>query len=191
MTELRREAWGPHGDPDRHLSLRELREAHAALPAEDGDLGELKLICRRLPDGRRETPDEVVLSVEEGVPGDGWSRRPPRDPEAQIAVINQQVVELLANGQPVTLSGDNLYVAIDISAENMPTGTRLAVGEARLRVSPKPHNGCAKFHDRFGADALRFVQDSATRHKNLRGIYWQVEDAGRVWVGAPIRVLRD
>ncbi len=187
-TELQREAWGPTGDPERHRSLAELTAAWQAMPADPDDAGELRLICRRLADGRRETPDEVLLSLEEGVPGDGWSRRPPRDPEAQLAVINHALASLLANGQPVTHSGDNLYVRLNLDAANLPTGTRLRIGDAEVTVSPKPHNGCAKFHDRFGADALRFVQASATRHHNLRGIYWVVSRPGRIWAGAPISV---
>lgn len=191
MTALQREAYGPTGDPDCHLSLRELRAAWQDLPAQSADQGRLALICQRRPDGGRDTPDEARLTRAEGLVGDGWSRRPPRDPEAQIAVINHALAQLLANGQPVTHSGDNLYVDLDLAAAHWPTGCRLQVGEAVVMVSPKPHNGCAKFHDRFGADALRFVQDSATRSRNLRGIYWQVVEDGRIWQGAPIRRLTD
>lgn len=187
--KLQREAWGPTGDPACHLSLRALETAWAQFPADDPEQGRLELICQRQPDGSRTTPDEGFLDQEQGLLGDGWYRRPPRNPEAQLAVMHHAVAQLLANGQPITHSGDNLYVQLDISAANLPTGTRLQVGEAEVRVSPMPHNGCAKFHDRFGADALRFVQASATRHCNLRGIYWMVSRSGRVWQGAPIRVL--
>lgn len=186
---LQREAWGPSGNPACHLSLREITERWRQLPREDADLGHIVVICQRLPDGRRETPEAAQLDREQGLVGDGWYRRPPREPQAQLAVMNHQLAQLLANGQPVTHSGDNLYVSLDISAGNLPTGTRLQVGDAQVSVSPKPHNGCAKFHDRFGADALRFVQASASREQNLRGIYWMVIEPGRIWSGAPIRVL--
>ncbi len=186
---LQQEAYGPVGDAACHLSWAELSGAWRGMTYEPEEAGELVLICRRLADGRRETPDEVMLSSEEGVPGDGWARRPPRDPQAQLAVIHYAVARLLANGQPVTHSGDNLYVRLNISAENLPTGSRLQLGDAQVTVSPKPHNGCAKFHDRFGADALRFVQAAATRDQNLRGIYWVVSKPGRVWAGAPITLI--
>jgi MOSC domain-containing protein YiiM len=123
------------------------------------------------------------------VPGDGWTRRPPRDPDAQLAVMQSDVAALIANGQPLTLFGDNLFVELDLSAANLPTGSRLRVGAAIVAVTAKPHNGCAKFDARFGNDALRFVQAKATRHLNLRGIYWNVIEPGAVRRGDPIHVL--
>src|SRR5262249_46849093 len=145
-----------------------------ALAAAPTDAGRLALIVRRRPDGRRELPERARLSPDEGVPGDGWSRRPPRDPEAQLAVMRLDVAELVAHGQPLETFGDNLFVDLDLSAGNLPAGTRLRVGDAQVEVTAKPHNGCSKFRGRFGADALQLVQAAETRHQNLRGIYWKV-----------------
>jgi hypothetical protein len=72
------------------------------------------------------------------VPGDAWSRRPPRDPEAQLAVMRRAVAELIANGQPPSRFGDNLYVDLDLSAPNLPVGTRLRVGEALVEMTAEP-----------------------------------------------------
>jgi para-aminobenzoate synthetase/4-amino-4-deoxychorismate lyase len=160
-----------------------------ALPAAPTDVGRVALIVRRRADGVRETPAEARLTPEEGLPGDGWRRRPPSAPEAQLAVMRRDVGELVADGQPLTLFGDNLVVDLDISAGNLPVGTRLRVGGCTVEVTPKPHNGCAKFQARFGADALRFVQAKETRDRNLRGIYWRVVEPGPVRVGDEIRVL--
>ena len=189
MAELEREAYGPEGDPSRHLPLAELEERLAALPPAPRDAGRLEIIVRRLPDGSRELPERVALDPDVGVPGDGWNRRPPRDPDAQLAVIRRDVAETIANGQSLELFGDNLFVDFDVTAENLPAGTRLAVGDAVVEVTPYPHNGCAKFSARFGNDALRSVQAPATRHRNRRGIYWKVVTAGDAWVGAAVRVL--
>lgn len=190
MTKLAREPYGPKGDPYRHLCLTELRAGLAALPPEpDAERGRVACIVRRLADGGRETLGATELSVELGVPGDGWSRRPPRDPEAQIAVMRNAVARLIANGQDLSLFGDNFFVDFDISAANLPPGSRLRVGAALVEVTPQPHNGCAKFHERFGDDALRFVQAPATRHRNLRGIFWKVLEGGRVRTGDPIAVM--
>jgi MOSC domain-containing protein YiiM len=189
MTELVKEAYGPTGDPSLHRRLCDLEaglRSFAALPA---DTGRLVRIVRRHAGGERERLERVLLSPEKGLPGDGWSRRPPRDPDAQLAVMRRDVAELIANGQPLDLFGDNLFVDFDISAANLPIGARLRVGEATVEVTPKPHNGCSKFHARFGADALRFVAAKATRDLNLRGIYWRVVEAGEVFAGAPIRVV--
>jgi MOSC domain-containing protein YiiM len=147
------------------------------------------LIVRRRPDGVRETPARVQLSPEQGVPGDRWSRRSPEKPDAQLTVMRRDVAEVLANGQPLTVFGDNLFVDLDISAGNLPLGTRLRVGGAVAAVSPKPHDGCQKFRTRFGGDALRCVQARETRSQNRRGIYWTVVEAGEVAVGDPVEVL--
>ncbi|MCA9513230.1 MAG: hypothetical protein KC560_21140 [Myxococcales bacterium] len=188
-TELRKEAFGPEGDPARHLPLDALESGLAALPASPRDAGVLRLVAFRRSDGVRETPARTRLTPGEGVPGDGWARRPPRDPQAQLAVIHHGVAALVANGQPLPHFGDNLYVDLDLSAENLPFGTRLRVGDALVEMTPKPHDGCAKFRQRFGADALRFVQAGPTRPRNLRGVYWRVVEEGAVEVGAPVAVV--
>jgi hypothetical protein len=189
MSELKLEAYGPEGDPSKHLSMEELNAGLEALPAAPRDSGTLELIVRRLPDGSRETPEATRLTLEEGVPGDGWNRRPPRDLEAQMTVIRMDIARLIADGQPVTHFGDNLFVDLDLTTESLPPGSQLRVGEARVEVTPEPHNGCLKFKGRFGQDALRFVQAPATRPENRRGIHWRVVEPGDVNVGAAIEVI--
>src|SRR5258706_9897808 len=189
MAELRAEAFGPSGDAAAHRPLAALEQALRALARADRDAGRLALIVRRRADGVRETPECVELSLDDGVPGDGWGRRPPRDPEAQLAVMRRDVAELIAHGQPLTVFGDNLFVELDVSAANLPAGARLRVGGALVVVTAKPHDGCNKFQARFGADALRLVQPKPTRDQNLRGIYWRVIEPGAVRVGDEIRVL--
>jgi MOSC domain-containing protein YiiM len=56
-----------------------------------------------------------------------------------------------------------------------------------VEVSPQPHTGCMKFQKRFGPDALRLVNQR--RELKLRGIYFQVVEAGEVAPGATIEVL--
>ncbi len=98
----------------------------------------------------------------------------------QIAVMQRDVAELIANGQPLTLFGDCLILDLDLSKDNLPVGSRVQVGNSLLEVTPEPHNGCRKFQARFGADALRFVSMKQLRHRNLRGIYMRVVDGGDV-----------
>jgi MOSC domain-containing protein YiiM len=189
MDELQREAYGPPGDPSRHRRLAELESGLRALAGAPTSSGRLALIVRRRADGVRETPGRVRLSPDEGVPGDGWRRRPPRDPEAQLAVMRRDVAELIANGQPLSVFGDNLFVDLDISTANLPSGACLRVGSALVEVTAKPHNGCFKFKGRFGQDALSFVQANATRDQNLRGVYWKVVEPGAAAVGDSIEVI--
>jgi MOSC domain-containing protein YiiM len=175
---------GPFGEP-----LAALEDGLRALPAASAAEGRVALLVRRGADGVRELLKSAHLTPDEGLPGDDWTRRPPRDPAAQLAVMRRELAELIANGQPLTLFGDNLFVELDLRAASQPAGTQFRVGSAIVEVTPKPHNGCAKFRQRFGPDALRFVQAPATRDQNLRGVYWRVVADGEVRVGDPIARL--
>jgi len=187
MITMNNQGW--NSDSSLHLTLTVLESELRALPALPKDSGRLSLIVRRHEDGSRETPERLRLSPEEGVPGDKWGRDPERMIDAQICVMQRDVAELIANGQPLTLFGDSLFVELDLSSTNLPAGSRLRVGEAVVEVTPMPHDGCSKFKSRFGKDALFFVNARPTRHLNLRGIYWKVIEAGEIWVGAPVQVL--
>ena len=177
------------GDPARYPALDHLERSFAALPGAPADRGRLALLVRRWEGGLRETPERIHLSPDAGLPGDAWGRQKEPRPEAQITVMQIDVAELIANGQPLTLFGDNLFLDLDLSVSNLPTGSRVHVGGATLEVSPKPHNGCRKFHARFGADALRFVSKPDLRHRNLRGIYMRVVQPGEAAPGDPVEVI--
>jgi MOSC domain-containing protein YiiM len=179
---------GPYGDPACHLALPELEARLAALPAAPRDRGTLLLIVTRDADHRRDTPREAQLSVEGGVSGDRWQHGS-AEPDAQLAVMQIDVAKLLANGQTLTLFGDNLFVDLDLSAANLPAGSRLRMGAALVEVTPEPHDGCRQFRQRFGGDALRITADRTRRHRNLRGIYMRVVEPGRIAVGDAVLVV--
>jgi MOSC domain-containing protein YiiM len=177
------------GDSSRYLPTGILEAGLKALPQLPKDAGHVTLIVRRVANGLRELPERVRLSISEGIPGDSWGRSKSPHPDMQLAVMQQDVATLIANSQPFTLFGDNLFVEFDLSMSNLPTGSRLRVGDAVVEVTPMPHNGCSKFKARFGGDGLAFVNAKPTRHLNLRGIYWKTVEEGDVWVGCPIRVV--
>ena len=181
--------FGPPGDPSRHLPLGELEQKLGTLPAAPRDAGRVALLVRRRPDKVRETPTRIDLGPDTGVPGDAWGRGQKPDRAAQVTVMEIDVAEMVANGQPLTVFGDNLFLALDLSVENLPTGSRLRLGRALLEVTAKPHNGCRKFAARFGHDALRLVSNPELRHRNLRGIYMSVVEAGEVAVGDAVAVV--
>ena len=58
-----------------------------------------------------------------------------------------------------------------------------------LEVSAKPHNGCAKFSERFGTDALRLVVSEVGKELCLRGINAKVVRSGAVRTGDAVRKL--
>ena len=104
--------------------------------------------------------------------------------------MNARAVALFARSRDRwAMAGDQLYVDLDLSEENVPAGTRLAVGSAILEVTDKPHNGCAKFRRRFGEDVLRLVNSPEGKALHLRGINTKVVQAGRVRRGGTIRKL--
>lgn len=189
MTEPGEQPYGPRGDASHHRPHEELEGAWRALPVAPKDSGRLVMIVYRRADGTRETPEQAHLSIDEGLVGDAWGRRAQRNPEAQLAVMHHGTARLIANGQQLTLFGDSLFVDLDLSAANLPVGTRLRVDGAVVEVSAKPHNGCVKFQERFGRGGLRFVSAKQTRDQNLRGIYWKVVEPGDIRVDGSIEVI--
>src|SRR6185295_18980085 len=147
------------GDAERFRTADDLRRSLAALAAVPRDRGRVAWMVRRQDHGRRESPDRLRLTPETGVPGDAWSRQGPPDPDAQIAVMQADVARLIANGQPLELFGDQLFLELDLSVENLPPGSRLRLGGATVEVTPLPHDGCRKFRARFGQDAVQLVLD--------------------------------
>ncbi len=147
------------------------------------------MIVARKEGGRRESPDRVRLEADAGVPGDAWGRQQGPHAERAITVMQFDVAELIANGQPLTLFGDNLFLTLDLSTDNLPPGSRVRAGGAVLEVTAMPHNGCRKFRGRFGADAQQFVSKPELRHRNLRGIYMRTVEGGEVAPGDPVEVI--
>ena len=177
------------GDPTRFLTLDELGRRLEALGPSPTDVGRVALIVRRPREGFREVLDRVHLIPGEGVPGDRWSLKPYLDPTTQIAAMESSVAELIANGQSLSLFGDNLLLSIDLSVRNVPAGSRLRAGSAILEVTPTAHTPCAKFRARFGADAVRFVSDPAHAHRRLRGVYLRAVEPGEIRTGDAVEVM--
>jgi hypothetical protein len=155
----------------------------AAVPASRGS-GTVRGICVRVGEGVHETPRRVEVTVEDGVAGDRWATGR-RDLEAQVTLMNVRVAELI--GGPLDGAGDNFQVDLDLSEEDLPVGTQLRIGSALLEVSPAPHTGCKTFSERFGLDALKWVNDN--RDRRLRGMNCRVLEAGAVAVGDPVAVV--
>lgn len=170
----------------------ELEELWASVPPPPRDLGSVRLLCVRVAPGLHMTPEAVNVTVERGLVGDRWAATPQKDPdrESQVTVMNAVVAELVAAGvQPLHEAGDNILVDLDIGFDNLPTGSRLRVGEAILEVTATPHAGCSKFSERFGQDALRWVNWRHWRERRLRGVNTRVVAGGRVRVGDAVERL--
>jgi MOSC domain-containing protein YiiM len=72
---------------------------------------------------------------------------------------------------------------MDLSADNLPPGTQLAIGSAIIEVTAPPHTGCKKFVARFGVDAMKFVNSPIGRELHLRGINAKVVQPGTIRLG--------
>ena len=169
----------------------ELEALWAATPPPPREAGSVRLLTVRREAGVHETPEAVEITVERGLDGDRWAynwqeRDPDRD--AQVTLMNATVTELVAAGrQPLHEAGDNILVDFDISADHLPAGTRLRVGEATLEISAVPHTGCSKFSKRYGQEAREFTNNERGKAIHLRGRYAWTVVGGTIAVGDAVR----
>ena len=175
----------------KHLTMDELNAGLEHISQSPADSGVLKLIACRPAIGERELLEEGQLDLATGLVGDNWVSRgelatPKRtaNPDAQLTIMNARVADLVSGSQARwPLAGDQLYVDLDLSLTNLPAGTRLAIGSAVVEVTAEPHTGCKKFVERFGMDAMTFVNTGEGKEMCLRGINTRVAQAGTIRVG--------
>ena len=160
------------------------------------DEGTVELIARRPAVDEREVVDQAQVDLEEGLVGDNWRARGrsggrrPANPDAQITVMSSRAIALAAGDRDRwALAGDQLYLDLDLSGDNLPPGTRLEVGSAVIEVTAEPHTGCKKFAARFGLETLEVFNSPEGRALNLRGINTRVVRAGVVRVGDGVRKI--
>jgi MOSC domain-containing protein YiiM len=102
-------------------------------------------------------------------------------------MMNSRFLRVIAGGEErMPLSGDNLLVDLDLSDENLPSGTRLKIGTAVFEVTDIPHTGCAKFQRRYGVDALEVVNSETYKARRLRGLFTRAIQPGKIRVGDSI-----
>lgn len=180
-----------------HLTMTELEAGLPEIRRAPRDGGALEMIVVRPDKAQRQVLEVAELSLGAGLVGDNWRTRGSTrtedgsaHPDMQIAVMSARVIELLARGRDRwPLAGDQLYVDLDLSEDALPPGQRLEVGEAVLEITAMPHTGCKKFVDRFGADAMRWVNSDEGRTLRLRGVYAKVVRQGTIRAGEVLRRL--
>lgn len=173
------------------VTLEELEAALDEIRAAPKEEGPLKLIVRRPRIDEREVLPEAELDLEEGLVGDSWRTRGSSrtsdgssHPDMQLNIMNARVIALVArHPERWQLAGDQLFIDLDLSAANLPPGTRLALGSAVIQVTDQPHTGCGKFVARFGPAALKFVNSPLGRELHLRGINARVVQPGTIRTG--------
>jgi len=180
-----------------HLTMEQLHAGLDHIRQSPKDDGLLELIVCRPQVETREVLAEAELSIADGLIGDNWSVRGSSrmpdglpHPDMQINIMNSRVTALVAQERERwSLAGDQLYIDMDLSKENLPAGSRIQVGSAVLEVSPQPHTGCHKFVARFGLDAMKFVNSEIGLRLCLRGINAKVVQAGTVQVGHKVKKI--
>jgi hypothetical protein len=179
----------------QHLSMTEMEAELDHIRRSPKDAGTLALIVRRPAVDEREVLQTGELSLGEGLVGDNWGQRPnpmtpdgSPHPEMQLNIMNARAIALLAGSEERwQLAGDQLFVDLDLSDENIPPGTRLSLGEAVIEITAVPHTGCKKFAARFGKDAVIFVNTGIGKELHLRGVNAKVVHPGAIRVGDVVR----
>lgn len=181
----------------KHLIMEELEAGLDEIRRSPKDAGVLALIVRRPQSDQREVLQEGLLDPLEGLVGDDWiNRRSSRTAngsahlDMQLTLINARLVALVAQEKDRwQLAGDQLFVDLNLSADNLPPGTQLALGSAVIEVTAQPHTGCKKFQARYGLDALKFISSPMGKQLRLRGIYAKVVQPGAIRVGDIVKKL--
>ena len=171
-----------------HLTKEQLETGLSSILQSPKNEGALAMIVRRPVTEQREVLVNAELDIVEGLVGDNWRARgssATKDgsahPEMQLNIMNTRVIDLVAQTKERwPLAGDQLYIDLDLSDENLPPGTRLAIGSALIEVTAEPHTGCKKFVDRFGLEAMKFVNSGLGKTINLRGINAKVIQSGQI-----------
>ncbi|MDX6531673.1 MAG: hypothetical protein QOH41_3963 [Blastocatellia bacterium] len=181
----------------KHLTMSELEAGLEHIRLAPKESGVLELIVRRPGVNDREVLEEAELHLDEGLVGDSWKRRRSKttadgspNPLMQLNIMNSRATSLVAQDKNRwQLAGDQLYIDMDLSEENVPAGTRLALGSAVIEVTPPPHLGCQKFVARFGREAMMFVNSPVGRQLHLRGVNAKVIQGGIIRVGDVARKI--
>ena len=136
-------------------TLRTTAELEAALDhlrAAPTDTGEVTLVVRRPERLEREVLDEGELDPEAGLVGDNWRSRATsravedgRHYEAMLTLMSARMVALLADADDErALAGDQLYVDLDLSVDNLPVAPGSRWARPRWWRSPPSRTAAAR-----------------------------------------------
>jgi hypothetical protein len=171
----------------------------AALPhvlAAPKDATVIDHLTYRADFNQRAHPDSLTLTRAEGIPGERWLKHPwltlpdgSPDPNIQISILPLRVLTLVWQDHSKAHPGDTIVADLDTSTTNLPEGTILQAGTARLRVSSVFNDGCVKWKARYGAAAKDWITAPGHPELRLRGILCAVVQDGTVRKGDPLTVL--
>ena len=174
-----------------HKTRAELEAALEHILASPADGGAVELLQIRPARGEREVLSSVRVTAAGGAEGDRWLASARKDentgelwPDTQLTLMNSRMIEAIAgekkNWPP---AGDQLFVDLDLSTENLPAGQRLAIGSAIIQITAEPHLGCDQFIARYGIDACRYINSRRGRELRLRGVNAKIVQDGEISTG--------
>jgi MOSC domain-containing protein YiiM len=174
-----------------HLDTAELERGLPDVLASPQTEGPLVAIVVRPAASERRVVATARVTIAGGIEGDRWIDESPNDARGQVSLINARFLSQIAGHEDaVPLAGDNLIVDLDLSEENLPPGSRLAIGtEVVVEINGQPHTGCSKFQTRYGADARAFMNDTRGMQLHLRGRYGSIVTGGSIAAGDNVRVV--
>ncbi len=177
-------------DNIQYVTMEELEAGLEYIRQSPREEGRLAMIVRRPEVGEREVLTVGELSLAEGLVGDSWKNRSSTrtadgspHPDMQLNVINARLMALAAPDKARwRWAGDQLFVDLDLSEENLPPGTQLAIGTAVIEITAQPHTGCKKFAERFGVETVKFISTPEGKQLRLRGLNAKVVQPGVIRV---------
>lgn len=143
------------------------------------------------PAGQREPREKILLDSARGAIGDRWEHktwlhlpdgRP--DPRVQLALCNTSLLALMQQAAGTQHHpGDTIFTNLDLSATNLPVGSRLRAGNALIEISDVENDACAKFAAHYGDVILKWIRRPDNRSLRLRGCFARVVEGGLISVG--------
>ena len=181
----------------QNKSMRELKAGLPQILAAPKDNGKVEAVVIRPASGKRQDLISCDVSLEGGVHGDHWAIgcwKTTKDgkphPDIQICIMNSRCINLIAGDRANwPAAGDNLFIDMDLTPDNLPPGQRITVGNTTLEITDTPHKGCAAFIERYGRDACVFVNVGDGDKYKLRGIYARVIKPGTITVGDNVQKI--
>lgn len=94
------------------------------------------------------------------------------DPRIQVSILSRSVLDpRWRNREAIKHLGDQIVADLNMSLENLPTGSLIRVGTAVLRISDLWNDGCVRWKARYGRPAYNWVHAKARESLRLRGIF--------------------
>jgi len=179
------------------VTIEELDCLYHALPPRPFGQAKVNSLCVRPGPDLREERTSVEFDPERGVIGDRWERKTwlylpdgKPDPRVQVAICNFCVLAMIQEATGVRHHpGDTVFTDLDLSVNNLATGSRLAIGRAVVEISDVENDACAKFATHYGAPVLQWIRLPQNRSLRLRGLFARIISGGRVHVDDPVLKL--